>query len=325
MTGATLALPAHAALIALLLPISIVYDRICRLRSMRRVGSRAEVPRVAAADVALADLVRRRQPAVIQGLAGRLGLRRPLDLSLLRAMAATVQGKFEVRSYKALCPYFLYRGNYGRELDHTSEMSLEELLDAMFDPGATPDHVIYQLFGAQSLDGAVGGIIDEVAEGLARLLPHEPEKSASGIWVGSKGVVTPLHYDAWTGLLFQLHGAKRVLMFAPEDGANLYFTPPLAVKERFSALPGRSGDADPADFPRLTRAIRHEARLESGDALYIPPFWGHEIEALEPNVSMPFRFKMKAREVFHPGFVRPACEVFHRKYLAGPAPSKQSG
>lgn len=315
------ALPAHAGLIGLLLPVSLVYDRICRARSGRSVGSRVEVPRVAAAEVALADLMRRRRPAVIRGLAATLGLRRPLDLSMLRTVAATAGERFEVRSYRAHRPYFLYRGEYGRELDHTSRMSLDELLHAMFDPGASPERVIYQLFGEHSLEGAVGGVIEEVAQGLARLVPNEPEKSASGIWVGSKGVVTPLHYDAWTGLLFQLHGAKRVLMFAPEDGVNLYLASPFSVEERFSALPGRSGEADFARFPRLARATRHEARLESGDALYIPPFWAHEIEALEPNVSMPFRFKMKARDLFHPGFLRPACEVFHRRYLAGRAPS----
>ena len=57
-----------------------------------------------------------------------------------------------------------------------------------------------------------------MAERLSLLTDRRAEQKASGIWIGSKGVTTPLHHDAWTGLLFQLTGSKRVLISAP--GAN---------------------------------------------------------------------------------------------------------
>jgi hypothetical protein len=71
----------------------------------------------------------------------------------------------------------------------------------------------------------------------------------------------------------------------------------------------------PADFPRFARAHGFEAQLDAGDVLFIPAFWSHEIEALEANISIPFRFGTRTVDQLNPGFLRPAYEVFHRKYV----------
>jgi hypothetical protein len=133
------------------------------------------------------------------------------------------------------------------------------------------------------------------------------------VWIGSTGVVTPLHHDAWPGILFQTEGSKRVAMYSPRDRSNLSFRNPLAGTGRWSTLPGRSADADPTDFPRLAHAVRHETRLHAGDALVIPPFWAHEVEALEPNISIPFRFAGSKLTYLNPGFLRPASELLRRQ------------
>jgi ribosomal protein L16 Arg81 hydroxylase len=172
------------------------------------------------------------------------------------------------------------------------------------------------LFGVGDLDHEVGRIIDSMADRLSQLTDRRAEQKASGIWIGSKGVTTPLHHDAWTGLLFQLTGSKRVLMFPPEDRANLYFTSPFAATDRWSTLPGRSDDADLAEYPRFARASRHEGQLDAGDVLFIPPFWAHEVEALEANISIPFRFETRPIDHLNPGFLRPAYEIVDRKLVA---------
>ena len=127
--------------------------------------------------------------------------------------------------------------------------------------------------------------------------------------IGSAGVVTPLHHDAWPGLLFQTHGRKRVAMYAPSDRSNLSFRTPLRGAGRWSDLPARSSEAPLDRFPRLRHVTRLEAELRPGDALYIPPFWAHEMEALEPNISVPFRFATFRRSHLNPGFLRPASEL----------------
>ena len=64
-----------------------------------------------------------------------------------------------------------------------------------------------------------------------------------------------------------------------------------------------------------------QATLQAGDALFIPAFWSHEIEALEANISIPFRFGTRIVDQVNPGFLRPAFEIFNRKYLE-PATSR---
>ena len=255
------------------------------------------------------------RPVIIEGLVDELQLRITPDLEGLRAVAAGTPSTFKVKSHKSHSPYFLYTGDYGAELDHVDEMSLDRFIEYMFGDEHDPDTCTYRLFGVADLDGAVGEIIDDMSAGLAQLVTRPPDRNASGIWIGSKGVVTPLHHDAWTGLLFQISGSKRVLMFSPTERPNLYFTSPFAARDRWSSLPGRSDDADPGRFPRFRRATRHEAQLNGGEALYIPPFWSHEVEALEPNISIPFRFRVRAVDHVNPGFLRPGFEIFHHKFL----------
>ena len=48
------------------------------------------------------------------------------------------------------------------------------------------------------------------------------DEELSGIWIGSQGCVTPLHFDPWHGILCQVRGRKRVTLFSPEDTENIY-------------------------------------------------------------------------------------------------------
>jgi hypothetical protein len=309
-------LPVLAALIVVLIPISLVYGALHRMRSAGHSGEPREIPRVAASEVSLGEVLRRRQPVILEGLADSLDLDPPFDMSALRARARDLKGTFLVKQFERRSPYFLYTGDYGRRLVSESEMTFDELLRTVFDEGVPEGRCIYHHFQHRSVDGQAASIIDGVAKAISGVVDHEPEKSASGVWIGSEGVTTPLHYDAWPGLLFQMYGSKRVWMFSPGDCANLYLLSPFAVGDRWSALPGRSGDADAAEFPRFARADRYEGELRTGDALFIPPFWPHEVEALESNVSMPFRFKLGWKDYLHPRCLRPMCELFHRRYLA---------
>jgi hypothetical protein len=302
--------------VVVLVPIWAVHRFVSGLLVRRPEGSRTAIERIAATDVDLNEVIGSNRPVVISGLAEQLGLPLVPDLEGLRELARRNSTSFNVKSHSTQAPYFLYVGDYGAELAGIEEMTLASFLDSRFDDAASSaDTCTYRLFGVNDLDGDIGRIIDTMSEGLAGLTDRQPDRAASGIWIGSSGVVTPLHHDAWTGLLFQMTGSKRVLMFPPTERPNLYFTSPFAAKDRWSMLPGRSDDADPADFPRFARAHGFEAQLDAGDVLFIPAFWSHEIEALEANISIPFRFGTRTIDQLNPGFLRPAYEVFHRKYV----------
>jgi len=306
---------AVGGLIAVLVPIWLADRARSWIRTRRRRGSTVPLERVALADGrSLAEVMDAGRPVIITDLYDALDLTTAPDLTGLRSLASA--GTFRVKRHRADAPYFLYVGDYGAEKLRTDEMAIGPFLDDLF--GETTDDgevCTYKLFAIDELDGRIGGIIGEMAEQLETLGQRRADPAASGIWIGSRGVTTPLHHDAWTGLLFQPVGSKRVAMYAPVDRSNIYFSSPFRPTSRWTGLPARSSEADQADFPRLARATRYEGRLEAGETLFIPPYWSHEVEALEPNVSIPFRFATRPLDHLNPGFLRPAVEVFHKKYL----------
>lgn len=304
------------ALIVVLTPVWFVHRAITGLRGGRKSPATCEVKRVSAADADLNAIEQAGRPVVITGLLDELDLDAPPTLAGLRSLEESAPSPFAVKAHKRHSPYFLYVGDYGAELDHTSQMNITEFLDFMFERDDDPDLVTYKLFSINDLDGGIGRMIDGMSDALATRIDRTPDRQASGVWIGSQGAVTPLHHDAWTGILFQTEGSKRVAMYSPGDRADLYFSSPFDATSRWSRLPGRSADADPVEFPRFANTTRHETQLNAGEALYIPPFWSHEIEALEANISIPFRFTTRRIDHLNPGFLRPAFEVFHGKFLA---------
>ena len=107
------------------------------------------------------------------------------------------------------------------------------------------------------------------------------------IWAGPGGHVECLHYDPSDGTLIQLHGTKKVVLFPPEQTANLYPFPILShlrhglnLRCWFSQVYPEKPDF--AAFPKLEQALQHkyEVYLNSGELLYIPAGWWHEVTAL---------------------------------------------
>jgi hypothetical protein len=305
-----------AGLIGALTPVHAAHRSIVRARTGRRVATTQLIPKVRLADRSLDDIMAAGRPVIITDLIERIHFEHRPDVDGLRALAETVDTTFRVRTHRRHSPYFLYVGDYGAEVERVEQMNLGDFVERMFSGGLDDESCVYQLFSIKHLDGAIARMVDDIADAVAQLTDRPADRHASGVWIGSEGVVTPLHHDAWTGLLLQIHGSKRVAMYSPTDRANLSFVSPFQPTERWSMLPARSADAEVAEFPRLAHARRHEARLDAGEALFIPAFWSHEVEALETNISIPFRFGTRRADYLNPGFLRPAVEIFHGKYVA---------
>jgi hypothetical protein len=293
-------------LVGLLTPIWFVHDRVTRLVSARREGGRVPIRRVPAATIEIDRMLATGEPVIVEGLADRLGIGDAATPSALLRRAANEA--ITVAFHDDEHPYFLYSGGYGATVSERTTMSVAELLD-MMDGGPPTGSVVYQLLGVRSAGGRISKELDVFDRALSAVSSHPTAPQFSGVWIGSRGVVTPLHHDAWPGILFQTHGRKRVAMYAPSDRCNLSFRSPLHGAGRWSDLPGRSADASPDEFPRLRHATRLEGELQPGDALFIPPFWAHEMEAVEANISVPFRFETFRRSHLDPGFLRPAAEM----------------
>jgi hypothetical protein len=128
------------------------------------------------------------------------------------------------------------------------------------------------------------------------------DRSAPSVWVGQKGNITRLHYDSFHGLLAQLTGRKRVVLFPPYESSNLYCDPLFSWNQRsFSKLPTDCLRADRHVFPKFWNVRRYyETVIGPGDVLYIPPLWWHEVESLDNTISIPLRYSSHWTELIRP-------------------------
>lgn len=106
----------------------------------------------------------------------------------------------------------------------------------------------------------------------------------SMLFIGPKGVVSPLHQDLPENLYVMVKGTKRITLFAPLD--HVY------PNSRLSKLPNHSQiDAEVPDytrFPKLSNAQPYIVDLTAGETLYIPSFWWHHLRNVEPSIAINF-------------------------------------
>jgi Cupin-like domain len=160
----------------------------------------------------------------------------------------------------------------------------EEPLPPVLGPGET-----YYLYGKSYLLDAVPALRGDLRTPACLAGIPEPFQR---LWISTPGCVTPLHYDLSNGLLCQLRGTKQVWLFDPAQIDRLYPRgeqfPGLDNFERQSRVDIHHPDFEA--FPELRRAAALECTLGEGDALFIPSNWWHEVETLEPSISVQFAF-----------------------------------
>jgi hypothetical protein len=137
-------------------------------------------------------------------------------------------------------------------------------------------------------------------------LLNENEKFSerlSALWLGTQGNITPLHFDLWHGLLIQIVGRKKVVIFHPDDYHNLYPHSSLSLNPHTSRIDVRKweqSEDEQQKFPRLKNATKYSATLSPGDTLYIPPCWWHDVESLDDSISITLRWEIATYESIHP-------------------------
>ena len=114
-------------------------------------------------------------------------------------------------------------------------------------------------------------------------MPLAPPGTEPRIWLGNSARVAP-HFDLSENIACVVSGQRQFLIFPPEEVKNLYMGPientPGGVP--VSMVDPRNPDLD--KYPRYATAIKHAllAKLEPGDAIYIPRLWWHYVEASGP-------------------------------------------
>lgn len=106
-----------------------------------------------------------------------------------------------------------------------------------------------------------------------------------GLWIGSKGCITPPHYDRSDNFLVQFEGRKKVTMFSPDDSINLY---PNEKAEFPHISQVNILQPNYRIHPRFSNARPYHAIIYPGDMLFIPRRWWHHIISLDSCLSVNF-------------------------------------
>lgn len=193
---------------------------------------------------------------------------------------------------------------FTQETSPTELLEYGDVVDAIFDT-PLPDKKYYSRAAADS-----GPLADQLP---ARVGRRSQSSAASSVWMGQEGNLTPLHNDPWHGLLIQLHGRKRVRLFAPNEYHNVYGRVPRHVSDMYTGLPVEDFDPDVTDYPRLRDSSYYDVVLETGDILYIPMFWWHQVESVDAAISYVARYNPSyfefMRAAFFPQAVRGVLRI----------------
>lgn len=119
--------------------------------------------------------------------------------------------------------------------------------------------------------------IPNIMDGFVNELPF--------MFFGGEGSHVALHYDIDMSHVFlnQIHGRKRVLLFAPDQSRNLYRHPFTVA----SYVDLNKPDYD--RFPALSRVKGYEVMLQPGETLFMPSGYWHYIEYTDGGYSISLR------------------------------------
>jgi hypothetical protein len=121
---------------------------------------------------------------------------------------------------------------------------------------------------------------------------HEFRDDNCGVWLGSAGCITPLHYDLCHGFLVGVLGVKRITYYSPDDFGGLYAReqqPELSTVDLEAWREGEAteaGRAERAVHPRFAEATAWHCELHPGDILYTPPYHWHHVETAAEQAAL---------------------------------------
>ena len=149
---------------------------------------------------------------------------------------------------------------------------------------------------ATEIDGAVPGMAGDLRMTLvdAAVRPK--------LWLGNS-LTTQTHFDIPENIAVHVAGEKRFTLFPPDQIGNLY---PGPIDMAPGGVPISMVQLDEPDldrYPRFREALEvaQEAKLEPGDALYIPSLWWHHVSTRGPlNMLVNFWWNESRRDIYSP-------------------------
>ena len=105
------------------------------------------------------------------------------------------------------------------------------------------------------------------------------------MWFSSGGTKTLAHVDEFENILCLFNGRKRVILIDPHKFFNVVIDSPDRLYSKM--------DVDKIDFekyPGIENLEYFSINMNSGDCIYIPYKWIHQVDSLERNIAVSFWF-----------------------------------
>ena len=197
----------------------------------------------------------------------------------LRAYIATFSNDRQAEAFVGQ-PSIAGRYSYSNDLSGFNferiNIDLLGALDQILENGARPGSPTMYL-GSLETETFLPGF---GAENAARVVPAHV---SSRIWIGNASNVA-CHNDTFDNIACVVAGRRDFILYPPDCIADLYIGP---IDHTMAGRPvslAASSTADDPRFPRFAAAAERAsiARLQPGDALYLPKLWWHQVEATDP-------------------------------------------
>jgi hypothetical protein len=151
-------------------------------------------------------------------------------------------------------------------------LTVRELVDILATT-TTPNDVYLIAKNAALAQPELRPLLDDIALPPAFFrAPLDPMRMA--LWLGGAGTHTPLHHDGDNSMFCQIRGRKRVRLAPPES---------VALLDRSRGVYNHWDPPDHIDDPP---EIVRELVVQPGEALFIPAGWWHQVDALDPSISV---------------------------------------
>lgn len=134
------------------------------------------------------------------------------------------------------------------------------------------------------------------------------------VFIGPAKTVTGVHYDFPNNWFCQVHGTKEIILFPPDQTPYMSKSLKYDWGATLSDINISRLDEMPRERDLFAKARGLYARVESGDALFIPKRTWHAVVSLEPSVSLGV-FGLTLPEIVIGGAPSEARQLLHRLHL----------
>lgn len=239
---------------------------------------------IAASDApSLSALVEQAKPLVLRGIASDWHLTE-------HARRSAGDAANYLKSFYNGRPSMIYRARssikgryfYNEQATALNYDSVREPVDRFLNELLTPDTDASLYMASARLDTYFPALASEVSFTSApQLMPDTASTPTVSLWIGNRSLAS-CHFDAQENIACCVAGRRRIMMFPPDQIANLYPGPVERTPGGQVISMVDFNQPDFEQFPRFELALEHAqcVELEPGDGVFIPSMWWHQVEGL---------------------------------------------